>query len=93
MDRKEVLGIAKLARLKFEDKELDSIEKDMGQIIDWIDILQQADVSSLDENGTDCEIGLRVREDTVKISGLSKELMKNAKEPYESFFTVPKVVD
>ncbi len=92
MDAKEINHIAKLSRLKFDEEKTESIAKDMTDIIKWMDILQSADTSSVDKI-EDHLSPLRQREDQVKIGNLSEDLMKNASEPYEHFFTVPKVVE
>ncbi len=92
MDSKEINHIAKLARLKFDEGSVEGITKDMNDILKWMDILQSADTSSVD-NLEDEAMELRQREDEVKISNLSEDLMKNAPESYEHYFTVPKVVE
>ncbi|MDE7168771.1 MAG: Asp-tRNA(Asn)/Glu-tRNA(Gln) amidotransferase subunit GatC [Mucispirillum sp.] len=92
MDKNEINHIAKLARLKFDDEGAESIAKDMSDIIKWVDMLQKADTASLAEKEESGQT-LRMRADIVKDGGLSDKLMKNAAEPYEHFFTVPKVVE
>lgn len=92
MDTKEINHIAKLARLKFDEGSVEGITKDMNDILKWMDILQSADTSSVDNNEDDTQ-ELRQREDVVKVSNLSEDLMKNAPECYEHYFTVPKVVE
>ncbi len=39
MDTKEINHIAKLARLKFYESGVDSIAKDLNDILKWMDIL------------------------------------------------------
>ncbi len=92
MDKKETQHIAKLARLRFNDDELTNISEQMTGILKWVDMLQSVDTSSVD-NTQDNQEPLRTRKDEVKISNLSEQLIKNATEPYEHFFTVPKVVE
>lgn len=91
MDAKEINHIAKLARLKFDESGVDSMAKDLNDILKWMDILQQADTSSV--TGVEELAPLRQREDKVTVGNLSEKLMKNAAEPYNHFFTVPKVVE
>ena len=91
MDAKEINHIAKLARLKFDESAVDSMAKDLNDILKWMDILQRADTSSV--TGVEEAAPLRQREDKVTVGNLSEKLMKNAHEPYEHFFTVPKVVE
>lgn len=93
MDKKVVMNISKLARLKFQDEELKAISEDMEKIIEWVDILQSADLSSLKDDGLGDNISLPIREDEVRIGNLSEELLVNSVDRYRSFFTVPKVVD
>lgn len=92
MDKKETQHIAKLARLRFNDDELTNISEQMTGILKWVDMLQSVDTSAVD-NTQDKQEPLRTRKDEVKISNLSEQLIKNATEPYEHFFTVPKVVE
>lgn len=92
MDTKEVKHIAKLARLKFEGDELERIAGDMSGILKWIDVLKNADTCPVKNIQTE-EAPLRMRKDEVTAGGIAKDLMKNAPEPYEHFFTVPKVVE
>lgn len=91
MDAKEINHIARLARLKFDESAVDSMAKDLNDILKWMDILQSADTSSV--TGVEETAPLRQREDKVTVGSLSEKLMKNAYEPYEHFFTVPKVVE
>ena len=91
MDAKEINHIAKLARLKFDEGTVESMAKDLNDILKWMDILQSADTSSV--TGVEKAAPLRQREDKVTVGNLSEKLMKNAAEPYEHFFTVPKVVE
>ena len=91
MDAKEINHIAKLARLKFDEGTVESMAKDLNDILKWMEILQSADTSSV--TGAEETAPLRQREDKVTVGNLSEKLMKNATEPYEHFFTVPKVVE
>ena len=93
MDSKEINHIAKLARLKFDEGSVESMTKDMNDILKWMEILKSADTSVVDNTTTEDTTPLRQREDDVKISNLSEELMKNAPESYEHYFVVPKVVE
>lgn len=92
MDAKEINHIAKLSRLKFDEGSVENMTKDMNDILKWMEILKSADTSAVD-NSTENNTPLRQREDIVKISNLSEELMKNAPESYEHYFVVPKVVE
>ncbi len=90
MDAKEINHIAKLARLKFDESGTENMVKDLNDILKWMEILQSADTTNISEEET---APLRQREDVVTTGNLSEKLIANAYEPYEHFFTVPKVVE
>lgn len=92
MDKEETQHIAKLARLRFEDDELANVAEQMTGILKWVDMLQSADTSAVAIISGD-EKPLRTRKDEVRTAGLSDELIKNAPEPHEHFFAVPKMVE
>lgn len=92
MNKNETNHIAKLARLKFNDEELTNISGELSGILKWVDMLQTVDTSSVSSIKVD-NTPLRTRPDTVKTGGIAEKLLKNATEPYETFFTVPKVVE
>lgn len=92
MDKKETQHIAKLARLRFDDDELTNLSQQMTGILKWVDMLQSVDTSAVADISGE-EKPLRTRKDEVKTAGLSRELIKNAPEPYEHFFTAPRMVE
>ena len=49
MDAKEINHIAKLARLKFDEGTVESMAKDLNDILKWMEILQSADTSKVIE--------------------------------------------
>lgn len=92
MDKIETKNIAWLARLRFNDEELESMSEQLTGILTWVDMLQSVDTSAA-ANIPDEDKPLRTRKDEVTTSNLAEELMKNASEPYEHFYTVPKMVE
>lgn len=92
MDAKEVKHIAKLARLKFEGPDLETITNDMSGILKWIDVLQKADITAV-KNIPENNTPLRMRDDKVRTSNISQDIIKNAPERHDHFFSVPKMVE
>ena len=64
ISREEVEHIARLARLTFEGDELESLQHDLSQIIDYIQILGELDLSGLEPtaHAVDVKNVLRVDE-------------------------------
>lgn len=89
--KNEILKTAKLAKLSFNETELDGIQKDMNGIIEYFDILNEADTSDivLKDNITDVNF---LRKDEVKISIPNNDAMKNAPLSGNGYFKVPEVI-
>jgi aspartyl-tRNA(Asn)/glutamyl-tRNA(Gln) amidotransferase subunit C len=48
IDKKEIERIAKLARLKLKEEEIEGFSKDLSSIVDYIDILNEVDVKGVE---------------------------------------------
>ena len=84
--------LAHLARLKFSDEEKESLKKDLGQMIGFIDKLNELDTEGVEPL---LHMSSRVnvlREDVVKGSVSREEALLNAPQKNDSFFLVPKVI-
>ena len=91
IDKKEVLKISKLSRLSIEDEKIDSFIKNFSEIIDYINLLDNADDTKISNEDEMEEYS--VREDS-KIEKLSvDEVVKNSGKVENNFFAVAKVID
>lgn len=93
VDKATVRHIAHLARIGVEDADLEPLVGELNNILAWIEQLNEvdtADVSPLDgvHDGQS-----RWRADEVNDGGFAQDIVDNAPEPQEQFFTVPKVVE
>ncbi|EHH68427.1 glutamyl-tRNA(Gln) amidotransferase subunit C [Gluconobacter morbifer G707] len=93
LDAKTVTRIARLARIGLEPSEVEILGREMGSIIDWVEQLNEVDVSDVPPMiGT----GLakpRLREDRVTDGNCRDAVLSNAPDREGPFFTVPKVVE
>ena len=94
--RSEVMKIADLARLHFNEDELDEFTARFQSILDYIEQLKQVDVSDVDPTShvslaADFEKHM-FREDEVKPSLPVEESLANAPDPGSGHFRVPKVI-
>lgn len=93
LDAKTVLRTARLARIGLAAQEAETLQKEMGAIIAWVDQLNELDVSDVPPMiGT----GLarpRLREDRVTDGDRREDVLSNAPDREGSYFTVPKVVE
>ena len=91
IDKKEVLKISKLSRLSIEDKKIDSFIKNFSEIIEYINLLDNADDTNISNEDEMQEYSVR---DDSKIEKLSvDEVVKNSGKVENNFFAVTKVID
>jgi aspartyl-tRNA(Asn)/glutamyl-tRNA(Gln) amidotransferase subunit C len=92
VSRKDVEHIAELARLKFEEKELDQFTNDLNEILTYVEKLNELDTENVEPLSHPIESVNNFREDEVKPSIKREEALKNAPDKDEEFFKVPKVI-
>ena len=94
--RNEVLKIAELARLHFNEEELDAFTAQFQRIFDYVEHLKQVNVADIEPTShvsltKDFEKYI-FREDEVKPSLPVEESLANAPDPGAGHFRVPKVL-
>lgn len=93
VSKEEVLHIAKLARLKFSDEELEKYTTDLSNIVDFAETLKSIDVTGVEPTAHILKIQNVFRKDELKPSYNREELFKNAPSKDAGCITVPKVVE
>ena len=96
ISREEVLKIADLAKLHFNEAELDEFTAQFQRILDYVEKLKEADVLGVAPTShvSAAEgIATRVlREDVTRPSLPVEEALANAPDPGSGHFRVPKVL-
>jgi aspartyl-tRNA(Asn)/glutamyl-tRNA(Gln) amidotransferase subunit C len=91
IDKKEVLKISKLSRLSIEDEKIDSFIENFSDIIEYINLLDNADDSNVINEELAQDYSVR---DDSRIEKLTvKEVVKNSGKVENNFFAVTKVID
>lgn len=93
VDADTVRKVAKLARIAVEDHEVEPFAKDLSGILDWVEQLQEVDVSGVEPMTSAVPLRLKRREDVVTDGNRRDDILANAPESREGFFAVPKVVE
>lgn len=93
LSKDETQYIAHLSRIHLKDKEITRLTKDLGDILTYIEKLNELDVSKTKPTSHVLPLKNVYRQDLVKPSLNQKDVMKFAKEPHEGFFKVPKVIE
>ena len=93
LDKAAVAHIARLARLRVEDKDLEPMAKELGGILSWIEQLNEVDTAGVEPMTSVVEVRLPRRADAVTDGGQAEKVLANATDARHGFFTVPKVVE
>ena len=93
MDKKTVTTISYLSRLKIDGEKEEKIVKDLSNIIEFVDQLNDADTSNVEPLANPLEKTAKTRVDEVTAKNLKKELLKIAPSSDEDYFLVPRVVE
>ena len=92
LTKEEVLKIAKLSKLSFEDKEIEKFQVELNDIIKYIDMLNEVDKSKVEPLVYINESVNNFREKEEKPSLEIKKVLLNAPESAENAIVVPKVI-
>ena len=90
--RKDVEHIAKLARLKFNDEELEKYTHDLNEILTYVEKLNELDTKNIEPLSHPVEGSNVFRNDELNESIPNEEAIKNAPASDDNFFKVPKVI-
>ena len=93
IQRKDVEHIAKLARLKLADREIDHLASQLGDIIDYIGQLKEVDTSNAKPTSHVVSTRNVFRKDTVRPSLKDDDVLKNAPSKGEGLFKVPRIIE
>ncbi len=85
--------VAKLARIRVEETALPALARELSGILDFMEQLNEVDVTGVEPMVSVTPMRLKRRQDVVTDGGLQAEVLKNAPEAREGFFAVPKVVE
>ena len=93
IDKTTIKKISHLARLEFDENGAEKMSKDMSQILDWVEQLNEIDTENIEPLTTmSSEVNI-MRED-VRGNHLDHEAgLKNAPKRDSDYFRVPKVLE
>ena len=93
IDKAKVKEIAKLARMKVADNDESELAKELNQILDWIEQLDEFDTKNvLPVTSVTSEI-LSQRDDKVTNLDQKDKVLANSPSDTSDFYVVPKVVE
>ena len=93
MDNKTVETISYLARLKLDKDKKEKITKDLENIINFVDELQDINTDDIAPLANPLEKIAPKREDLVTSKSRKESFLLNSPESDQNYFIVPKVVE
>ena len=86
--------LAKLSSLTIADDKKEALALELEEIVQFVENLNEIDVSSVEATFTTIEGGQPLREDVnFKEDGMSEAIMKNAPKSSENYFIVPTIIE
>lgn len=93
LDKDTVNNIAYLARIRVDESRLEPLAGELSSILDWIEQLQELDTEGVEPMASVAEVNLAQRDDVVTDGNCQDAVLRNAPDPEDGFYTVPKVVE
>jgi aspartyl-tRNA(Asn)/glutamyl-tRNA(Gln) amidotransferase subunit C len=93
VDETTVRRIARLARIKITDVEAKSLEKELSQILYWVEQLGEIDTKDVEPMTRVVAQELKKRKDEVTDGEIADDVIRNAPMADDHFNVVPKVVE
>ena len=93
IDKNTINKIARLSRIKLDGKESEDYIKDLNSILEWVEQLNEINTDNVEPLTNISSSVLPKRDDISEDINSSEEILENAPEKIEGFFSVPKVVE
>jgi aspartyl-tRNA(Asn)/glutamyl-tRNA(Gln) amidotransferase subunit C len=93
IDTDTVRKVAHLARIAVREDELAPLAAELNAILGWVEQLSEVDVAGVEPMTSVTPMALKRRADVVTDGNRQADILANAPDAREGFFTVPKVVE
>lgn len=93
ISKNDVVKVAELARLEVTQEETETFTDQLGNILEYIEKLNELDTEDVEPTSHVLEISTPLREDKVVNWLTIEEVLQNAPESEDDFFVVPQVID
>lgn len=93
VSREEILHIANLAHLNLEENEVDTYLGHLEEILDFVNVVNNAPVEGLDITIGSNEAKNVFRKDEIEVFEDNEALLQNAVSQEQNMFKIPKVIN
>lgn len=92
LSREDVIKIAKLSKLEFNDKDIEDYRKDLSNILDFIELLNEVNVENVEPLFNVLDIKDRLRKDEISNELSKEDFLNNSPEKDNEYIVVPKII-
>jgi aspartyl-tRNA(Asn)/glutamyl-tRNA(Gln) amidotransferase subunit C len=86
--------LEKLSSLRIEDDNKEKIKNDIAQMLEFVNNLNEVDVSNVEATFSTISGGTPFREDVaIQNKEISDSILKNAPKSEDNYFVVPKIIE
>ena len=89
IDRDQVLHVAKLARLRFSDEEIERLAPELSKIVEYVEQMDRLDLDGVEPTSHVVELQNVLREDVPRPCLPKERALEQAPDPVDSGFRVP----
>ena len=93
VDSMTVRRIARLARIKVADDEIERLKDELSAMLAFVEQLSEVNVDGVEPMTSVTPMEMKKRADVVNDGEIADEVVANAPETQDHFFLVPKVVE
>ncbi len=94
IDDKTIDKLAKLSSLEIDSEQKESLKAELADIVNFVENLNEVDVSHVNATFTTIEGGQLLREDEVDADeDVTTRIMQNAPKVEENYFIVPQIIE
>ena len=93
ISKEDFKKISRLARIEIPEESRETVAKQVGSIIAWVEKLNEVNVDGVEPLTNVHEMNLRLNKDEVSDGDIAEDVLKNSKEAKYGYFAVPKVIE
>ncbi len=94
VDDKLITKLEKLSSLQIDDARKEKLKSELAEIINFVENLNDIDVSNIEATFSTIEGGTPLREDVAKQDlELSNHILNHAPKSEDGYFIVPKIIE
>jgi aspartyl-tRNA(Asn)/glutamyl-tRNA(Gln) amidotransferase subunit C len=89
IDRDQVLHVARLARLRLTEEELDRMQRELSGVLAHVDRISELDLADVPPTSHVVQLENELRDDEITPSLSAEQALANAPDPDDGAFRVP----